>query len=109
MISQKNSTYTPTRRTKMKLLTALLIAMSVLFANSAMAEDGDDKKPEKEEKKKKEKKKLPEELMTLRKDLAKKVKAGDITKEQAKEQFKTAMKEHKKKNPKKKEKKEETE
>ena len=39
--------------------------------------------------------------------IAAKVKAGDLTKEDAKEQFKTAMKEFRKKNPKKKEKKKE--
>lgn len=80
----------------MKLFTVLMIALSVLMTSSVFAADGDEKKPKTE---KKEKKAMPEELMKLKKELAAKVKAGDITKEQAKEQFQTAVKELKKKKP----------
>ena len=81
----------------MKLILALILGF-VFVTSPVMAEDGE--KPEKKEKtekkkKKKEKKKLPPELVEKRKELMAKVKAGDMTKEEAKAAFKALLKEHK--------------
>lgn len=90
----------------MKLMTALLIALSMMLTSSVYAEDGDGKKPEKGEKgdrpekgkkgdrpERKKKREMPEELRNLRMELMKKVEAGELTKEQAKEKFIAAAKE----------------
>lgn len=95
----------------MKLMTALLIALSMMLTSSVFADDGDAKKPEKGEKgdrpekgekgdrpERKKKREMPEELRNLRMDLMKKVEAGELTKEQAKEKFIAAAKEYRAKN-----------
>ena len=67
----------------MKKLLIAIIGVSLAFGTtSAFAEEA-----------KKEKKAQPAEIVKLRKELMKKVKAGDLTKEEMKKQIKAKMKE----------------
>ena len=78
-----------------KLLMALTAGLFVATATPAFAEE--EKKEAPEEMKKKPKKEMPAELKAKIDEIKKKVKAGELTKEQAKEARMAAVKEFKKK------------